>query len=107
MLAPFGIVGLETAFSLTWSELVGTGILTYRQMVEKMSLNPAKILGIDRGCIGEGYIADIVIIDPQAEYLIDKNKFYSKGKNTPFHKRKVQGRVLYTIVSGDIVYEYK
>ncbi|NLJ96116.1 MAG: dihydroorotase [Clostridiales bacterium] len=105
--APFGIVGLETAFSLTWSELVGTGILTYRQMVEKMSLNPAKILGIDRGCIGEGYIADIVIIDPQAEYLIDKNKFYSKGKNTPFHKRKVQGRVLYTIVSGDIVYEYK
>lgn len=105
--APFGIVGLESAFSLTWSELVKTGILTYRQMVEKMSSNPAKILGIDRGCIGEGYLADIVIVDPEAEYYIDKNKFYSKGRNTPFHKRKVNGRVVYTIVSGEIKYQYQ
>ena len=105
--APFGIVGLETAFSLTWTELVKTGILTYKQVVEKMSVNPAKILGIDRGCIGEGYEADIVIIDPDVEYFIDKNKFFSKGSNTPFHNRKVCGRVLYTIVSGDVKYEYR
>lgn len=105
--APFGIVGLETAFSLTWSELVKTGILTYRQLVQKMSVNPAEILGIDRGCIGEGYVADIVIVDPEVEYYIDKNKFFSKGKNTPFHKRKVNGRVLYTIVSGEVKYEYQ
>lgn len=104
--SPFGIVGLETAFSITWTELVKTGILTYRQLVEKMSVNPAKILGIDRGCIGEGSVADIVIIDPDMEYKIDKNKFFSKGKNTPFHGKKVSGKVIYTIVSGEIKYEF-
>lgn len=105
--APFGIVGLETAFSITYTQLIRTGILTYKQMVEKMSLNPAKILGIDRGCIGEGKVADIVIIDPEEEYVIDKNKFYSKASNTPFHGRRVYGRVKYTIVSGEIKYEHK
>lgn len=104
--APFGIVGLETAFSVTWTHLVKTGILTYRQLVEKMSVNPAKILGIDRGSIGAGSVADIVIVDPDMEYTIDKNKFLSKGKNTPFHGKKVCGRVLYTIVSGKVKYTY-
>ena len=104
--APFGIVGLETAFSITYTELVRTGILTYKQMVEKMSLNPAKIIGIDRGCIGEGKVADIVIIDPDEEYIIDKNEFYSKGGNTPFHGRRVYGRVRYTIVSGEVRYTF-
>jgi dihydroorotase len=102
--APFGIVGSETAFALTMTELVKAGYLTPGQMVEKMSVNPAKILGSDRGCIGEGRIADIVIADPDASYTIDKNKFYSKGKNTPFHGRKVTGRVEYTLVAGKIVY---
>ena len=104
--APFGIVGLETAFSLTYTELVRSGILTYKQLVEKMSLNPARILGIDRGCIGEGKTADIVIIDADARYKIDKHKFFSKGTNTPFHGREVYGRVLYTLVSGEVRYEY-
>ncbi|CRZ33651.1 dihydroorotase [Herbinix hemicellulosilytica] len=103
--APFGIVGLETAFSVTWTELVTTGIISCRQLVEKMSVNPAKILGIEKGCIGEGLTADVVIVDPETEYVIDKNKFLSKGKNTPFHGKKVKGRVLYTIVSGYIKYE--
>lgn len=103
--APFGIVGLETAFSITYTELVRTGILSLRQMVEKMSLNPAKILNIDRGCIGEGKVADIVIVDPNEEYCIDKYSFLSKGINTPFHGRRVYGRVKHTIVSGEIKYE--
>jgi len=101
---PFGIVGLETAFALVMTELVKPGILTPRQMVEKMSLNPAKILKIDRGCLKEGYVADLVIADPDAEYIIDKDSFYSKGKNTPFHGRKVTGRIEYTFVSGKLVY---
>lgn len=105
--APFGIVGLETAFALTNTELVKEGYLTARQMVEKMSLNPARILGIDRGSIGEGKVADIVIADPKAEYQIDKNSFRSKGKNTPFHGRKVFGRVEYTFVNGRVVYQYQ
>ena len=105
--APFGIVGLETAYAITNTELVRTGILSKKQLVEKMSLNPAKILGIDRGCIGEGYVADIVIVDPDMEYTIDKNEFFSKASNTPFHGRKVYGRVLYTIVAGQVKYRYK
>ena len=103
--APFGIVGLETALPITYTELVRTGILSLSKMVEKMSLNPAGILGIDRGCIGEGKVADIVIIDHNKEYIIDKNKFYSKSSNTPFHERRVYGKVMYTLVSGEIRYE--
>ncbi|HWT26858.1 MAG TPA: dihydroorotase [Mobilitalea sp.] len=103
--APFGIVGSETAFALTMSELVKKGYLTPGQMVEKMCVNPAKILGIKRGCIDEGWIADLVIADPDVEYTIDKHTFYSKGKNTPFHGRKVTGRVEYTFVAGKLVYD--
>jgi dihydroorotase len=105
--APFGIVGSETAFALTMTELVKTGYLSLRQMVEKLSVNPANILGINRGCIGEARIADVVIADPDAVYSVDKNSFYSKGKNTPFHGRTVTGRVEYTFVSGKMVYQYQ
>lgn len=103
--APFGIVGLETAYSLANTELVEKGYLTEKQLVEKMSTNPAKVLGMEKGCIGEGKTADIVITNPKQEYVIDVNEFASKGKNTPFNGRKVTGRVKYTILSGKIVYE--
>ena len=102
--APFGIVGLETAMALTWTELVAPGYLTPMQMVEKMSYNPAQILGIKKGTLKEGSIADVTVFDPSATYLIDKEKFASKGKNTPFHGREVQGRVKATIVNGKVVY---
>ena len=104
--AAFGIVGLETMASLTYTELVEPGILTPMQMAEKTSYNPAKILGLtEKGAIAEGKIADIVIFDPNVEYVIDKNTFFSKGKNTPFHGRKVKGDVRYTLVDGNVVYE--
>lgn len=102
--APFGIVGLETAAALTFTELVESGILTPMQMAACMSYNPARVLGSDRGSLQEGRPADVVIFDPQAEYTIDKNDFVSMGKNTPFHGRKVKGRVTATIVDGQIVY---
>ena len=105
-LAAFGIVGLETSAALTYTELVEKGIITPMQMTEKMSWNPAKILGLhDRGSVSEGKIADVVIFDPEKEYTIDKNTFLSKGKNTPFHGRKVKGEVVCTIAGGRIVYE--
>lgn len=104
MEAPFGIVGLETAFALTVTELVKTGYLTPIQMVEKLSVNPAGILGIDKGCLAVGKTADLVIADMEKEYVIDKSTFVSKGKNTPFHGKKVKGRIETTIVSGKIVY---
>lgn len=103
--APFGIVGLETAFALTMTELVKTGYLTPRQLVEKMSSNPAKVLGINKGTLKEGAIADIVIANPNEEYIIDTKDFVSKGKNTPFHGKKVCGKILYTLVNGQVVYK--
>lgn len=101
---PFGIVGLETSVALTLTELVGTGVITPMQMAEKMSYNPAKVLHIDKGTLEEGKEADIVIIDPDKEYTIDKNTFVSRSKNTPFHGRKVKGQVMWTICGGKIVY---
>lgn len=105
--APFGIVGLETAAALTYSELVLEGYLTPMQMAEKLSYNPAKIIGLDKGDIAPGKIADIVIFDPKKTYVIDKSRFASKGRNTPFDGRKVTGKVRATIVNGQVVYEEK
>lgn len=106
--ASFGIVGLETSAALTFTELVKTGVITIMDMAEKMSYNPAQILGLeDKGAVAEGKIADLVIFNPNAEYKIDKNTFFSKGKNTPFDGRKVCGRVEYTLVDGAVVYEYE
>ena len=102
--APFGIVGLETSVALTITELVEPGILTPMQMAEKMSYNPAKVLGIDKGSLAEGKSADITIIDPDAEYVIDTRTFFSKGKNTPFNGKKVKGLVRATICDGKIAY---
>lgn len=102
--APFGIVGLETAASLTYSELVLGGYLTPVQMAEKMSFNPAKVIGIDRGDIQTGKAADLVIFDPNETYTIDKNTFASKGRNTPFHGREVTGKVKCTICDGEVIF---
>lgn len=103
--AAFGIVGLETMACLTYTELVDKGVLTPMQMAEKTSYNPAKVLGLtDKGAVSEGKIADLVIFDPKREHSIDKNTFYSKGKNTPFDGYKVKGDVRYTLVDGKVVY---
>jgi len=104
--AAFGIVGLETSAALTYTELVESGLLTVMQMAEKMSYNPAKILGLDKkGSVSEGKAADLVIFDAGKEYVIDKTKFVSKGKNTPFDGYRVKGEVACTIVDGKIVYQ--
>ena len=102
--APFGIVGLETCVALTISELVKPGVITPLQMAAKCSYNPAKILKLDRGTLGVGAVADVVIIDPDKEWTIDARDFISKGKNMPFGGRKVYGEVLYTICNGEVVY---
>ena len=102
--SPFGIVGLETSVGLTVTNLVKPGHITLKQMIEKMSYNPAKILGIDKGTLKEGSVADITIFDADEEYTVDKNDFESKGKNTPFDGYKLFGKVKYTILDGEIVY---
>lgn len=106
--APFGIVGLETSVSLTITELVEKGWITPMQMAEKMSYNPAKILHLEeKGSLRPGKDADVVIIDPKESYVIDVKEFASKGINTPFKGKKVNGRVKYTICGGRVVYEDK
>lgn len=103
--APFGIVGLETSAALTYTELVKTGIISMMQMAEKMSYNPAQILGLtEKGSVSEGKIADLVIFDAEKEYRIDTASFASKGKNTPFQGYPVSGEVACTIVDGKVVY---
>ena len=75
------------------------------QMAEKTSYNPARILGLaDKGAVSEGKVADLVIFDPKRKHSIDKNTFYSKGKNTPFDGYRVKGDVRYTLVDGEVVY---
>lgn len=103
----FGIVGLETSFALTYTELVEKGVLTIKQLVEKMSLNPARILGLECGTLQEGHPADVIVVDVEHPYKIDKTKFVSKGRNTPFNGREVKGKVLYTICDGKVVYSEK
>ncbi|MGV8146705.1 MAG: dihydroorotase [Alkaliphilus sp.] len=104
--APFGIVGLETAWSICMTELVEKGVLSPMQLIEKMSVNPAELIGADKPTLSVGEKATITIINPDESYKINKFEFVSKSKNTPFHGREVKGRVVYTIVNGEIKYNY-
>ena len=100
-----GIIGLETAIPLCISELVQPGVLTPLELVAKLTINPARILGLDKGTLGIGKMADIAIIDPNIQYTINKETFLSKSRNTPFHGRAVQGKAMYTLVNGKIVHK--
>ncbi len=102
--APFGILGLETSFALSYTALVRSGILTPKELIFRMSTTPAKILGIDRGIIEVGKAADIAIIDVEKEYEIGLDSFASKSRNTPFIGRKVFGEIFCTMVDGKVVY---
>lgn len=103
--APNGIIGFETALAASITNLVDKGYISYLEMVKLTSYNAAKILGIDRGVIEEGKIADITVFDPNKEYVYTKESIVSKSKNTPFIGKKLKGEVRYTIVNGKIVYK--
>lgn len=102
--ASFGIVGLETSLGLILTHIVGQGKLDLGQAIEKMTIGPARALGIDAGSLTIGKPADITVIDPDLEWTVDKNKFFSKGINTPFHGWKLKGKAVLTMVGGKIVY---
>jgi dihydroorotase len=103
-MAPFGISGLETALSLSL-RLVSEGFLTLSQLVEKMTLNPARILNIDKGTLKVGNDADVVIVDENKEFKVEAEGFVSKGKNTPFEGWSLKGMPVITICKGR-VYEW-
>ncbi len=102
--APSGIIGLETSLSLAIRNLVEPGILSFPQLMKKMSENPAKLYGLPGGGIAEGTIADLVIFDPKEEWTVTSESLHSKSKNTPFIGQTLPGVVRFTICGGNIVY---
>lgn len=105
--APSGIIGLETALALAVTNLVRPGHLTMVQLMEKMSLNPAKLYRFDKGSVAEGADADLVIFDENEKWAVTEDDIVSKSHNTPFIGAELYGRVKYTICGGRIVYEDK
>ncbi|MGN0814622.1 MAG: dihydroorotase [Candidatus Coproplasma sp.] len=103
-IAAFGMSGIETSFALSYTYLVKSGIMSLTDLMKLMSYNPAGVLNLQGGEIKEGGVADLAIVDLGAKYVIDGNKFYSKGKNTPFNGYEVYGKVCATIVDGDVKY---
>ncbi len=103
-LAAFGISGIETSFSLSYTYLVKSGVLTLPQLAQRMSENPAAILHLEGGKVEEGGVADLMLADLSGSYVIDSKDFLSKGKNTPFNGMQVYGKVRYTIVDGEVKY---
>jgi dihydroorotase len=102
--APNGIIGLETAFALANSELVGGGVLTLAGLVERMSTMPARIFHLPGGSLAKGAPADVVLLDPEAEWTVNPSAFRSRSRNTPFGGRAVRGRAVTTIVRGQVVF---
>lgn len=102
--APFGVVGLETAFAVLHTRLVRHGTLTLPALLERMSTGPARALGVEGGTLAPGRPADLVLIDPGVEWTIESVHFVSKGRNTPFDGEVVVGRVVRTLVGGETVW---
>ena len=103
--APNGSVGMESSLAVGITYLVKTGILTFDELVEKMSVNPARILGIDAGTLRVGANADIALVDLNEEWTVDPDKLHGKSKNTPFKGMTLTGKVKKTILGGKIVFE--
>ena len=105
--APNGSIGMETSLAVGITCLVKRGLLTLDKLVEKMSVNPAKILGINAGTLAVGASADIALVDLDEEWTVDVDKLHGKSKNTPFKGRRLYGKVKKTILSGNVVFEDK
>jgi dihydroorotase len=103
--APNGIIGLETLLPVCVVALVEPGHLTWPQLIEKLTVNPARVLGIDRGTLKPGAVADVTIIDPDAEWTIDPGRFRSKSRNCPYGGWTVRGRAHTVLVAGEVKYQ--
>ena len=102
--APFGLIGMETAIPVLFTDVVHKKILSASQLIEKMTVNPARILRIDKGSLAPGAEADVTIINPNKRHTIRAKKFYSKSRNTPFEGKRCKGAIDTTIVGGNIIY---
>lgn len=102
--APAGMVGLETSLALALTYLYHTGELPLVEIIRKMTINPAKILGVRMGCLALGAVADLTVFDVNEQWTVDPDRFASKARNTPFAGMELKGKVKYTIVGGKIIY---
>jgi dihydroorotase len=105
--APFGIVGLETELGIFAKVLIEARVLDWPQMLAKLTINPARLLKLDRGTLAPGAIADITLIDPRHAWKVDAEKFHSLSRNTPFHGWELPARATHTIVDGRMVWSLK
>jgi len=103
--AAFGMIGLESALGVYATTLVETPLMTWPELIDRMTTAPARVLGIDAGTLAVGARADVTVIDPAARWTIDPERFASKARNCPFAGREVKGRVVRTLVGGRVVYE--
>lgn len=103
--APNGVIGMETSLSAALTSLVHTGVLTLSELIEKMSYNPASIVGIDAGTLKNGKAADIVLFDPDEEWTVDVDKLHGKSKNCVFKGMSLKGKVKMTLLDGQIVFD--
>ena len=103
--APNGIIGLETSFPVSYTELVLGGSIDFNTLVRRMSTAPARLLKLPGGSLSQGTQADLTLLDLDVQWTIDKRLFHSKSRNTPFHGRKVTGRAVTTIVGGKVVWK--
>ncbi|MFZ4694250.1 MAG: dihydroorotase [Verrucomicrobiia bacterium] len=103
--APFGIVGLETELGIFLTELVHKKVLSLPKMIAMLTVNPARLLGLELGTLAEGVLGDVTVLDPDLEWTVNREEFASYGRNTPFHGRQLKGRATATIVSGKIVWQ--
>jgi dihydroorotase len=102
--APPGIIGLETTLTVFIKALIEPNLLTWPQMLRKMTINPARVIGIDRGTLAEGRPADVVVIDPAMRWTVDANTFRSRSRNCPYHGWDLTGKAILTICSGRVTH---
>ena len=100
--AEFGVTGLETELAAAITELIEPGILSWSKLIEKIAINPSRILGIDKGSLGIGKDADIIIVSAEKEWIVKKDRFLSKSKNSSFINKTLKGLVEYTICQGKV-----
>ena len=103
--APFGVVGLETAFAVAHTELVESGVFTLAELIRRMSTEPARVFHLAGGSLAPGAVADVAVFDPAVKWTVDPTTFHSKSHNTPFAGRALTGRAVLTIVAGAVVHD--
>jgi len=103
--APFGIVGLETAFPLLYTDLVLGGELPLGTLVRRLSADPARVMRIEEPRIRSGAPADLAAFDTESEWIVEPDRFRSRGRNTPFAGWRLRGRPVYTIAGGRVAYD--